>query len=227
MALKRHSRAWYAKLATETGGYEYPWTQVLSAPGGDALFDTLLEGLLTPHCNVLEAGCGHGRDAQRYAHRVRSYTGYDFIPAFVARARRDVPQAEFVVWDSSREPTPEGFKGRFDLVVSRRGPTSIILRLLELCAPGAYVFCFHPNNDGSAEERVGERLAQVGLVVDAQWQVCVKGVLPTLADFIAYRRFHGDERALEALGAQWKGAAEKQGFPMEERSYLYLLRIPQ
>jgi SAM-dependent methyltransferase len=225
MALKPLSRAWYARLAAETGVYEYPWTQVLSAPGGDALFDTLLEGLLTPHCNVLEAGCGHGRDAQRYAHRVQRYTGYDFTPAFVARARQNAPQAEFVLWDSSCEPTPGPFRGRFDLVISRRGPTNVILHLRELCAPDAYVLCIHPD-DGSVEARARERLAEVGLAPDAQWRVCVQGVLPTLQDFVAYRHFHGDERALEALEAQWKGAAEKQGFPMEERSYLYLLSLP-
>ena len=131
---------------------------MLSTPSGEVLFDTLLETLLTPEAHVLEAGCGHGRDAQRYAGWVQSYTGYDFTPAYVARARENVPEAEFVVWDSSRESVPESFKGRFDLVVSRRGPTSVILHLAELCAPGARVLCIHPE-DGSVEARVGERLA--------------------------------------------------------------------
>lgn len=129
MTLKPHSKAWYAKLAAETGGYTYPWTQVLNAPGGEALFDALLEYLLTPELNVLEAGCGHGLDAQRYAPRVQSYTGYDFTPVYVERARQNAPRAEFVVWDSSREPVPE-FGRRFDLVMSRRGPTSVIPHLL-------------------------------------------------------------------------------------------------
>jgi len=206
------------------GAYEYPWTQVLSAPGGETLFDGLLEKLLTPERHVLEAGCGHGRDAQRYAHRVRSYTGYDFIPAFMARARQNAPEAEFVLWDSSRGPMPETFKGRFNLVVSRRGPTSVILHLRELCARDAYVLCIHPD-DGSVEARVRERLAGVGLAPGAQWQACVKGVLPRLEDFVAYRRFHGDERELVALQVEWDEGA-KQGFPIEERSYLYLVRMP-
>ncbi len=224
MTLKPHSRAWYAQLAAETGVYEYPWTQVLSAPSGETLFDTLLEGLLTPEVHVLEAGCGHGRDAQRYAGRVRSYTGYDFIPAYVTRARENVPEAEFVVWDSSREPVPERFKGRFDLVFSRRGPTSVVLHLLELCAPGARVLCVHPE-DGTVEARVRERLAGVGLAPDAQWQVRVNGFLPTLEDFVLYRRFHDDERTPEALGAEWNEGAERQGFPIEERRYIWLVRV--
>lgn len=76
MTLKPHSRAWYAHLAAETGVYDYPWTQVLSAPSAETLFDTLLEDLLTPEAHVLEAGCGYGRDAQRFAGRVQSYTGF-------------------------------------------------------------------------------------------------------------------------------------------------------
>jgi SAM-dependent methyltransferase len=226
MALKPHSRAWYARLAAETGVYEHPWTQVLTAPSGETLFEVLLERLLTPECHVLEAGCGHGRDAQRWAHRVRSYTGYDFTPAFVARARQNMPQAEFVVWDSSREPVPERLKRRFTLVVSRRGPTSVLMHLLELCAPGAQVLCIHPDDHGSAEERVRGRLAQTGLVVAAQWHVRVGGVLPTWEDFVSYRRFHGDERALEVLHTQWHEVAEAHGFPMEERRYIHLVHLP-
>ena len=223
--MKPHSRAWYAQLAAETGRYEYPWTQVLTAPSGETLFDTLLEEFLTPERRVLEAGCGHGRDARRYARRVRSYTGYDFTPAYVGRARQNAPQAEFVLWDSSREPVPEHLRGRFDLVISRRGPTSVISHLPELCAPGACVLCLHPN-DGSVKARVRERLAGVGLATDAQWHTHIKGFLPTLEDFVSYRRFHGDERASEALVAQWRKGAEPRGFPMEERRYIYLVRMP-
>ena len=222
MTVKPHSKAWYAQLAAETGTYEYPWTQVLGAPGGEALFDALLENLLTPKVNVLEAGCGHGRDAKRYAPRVQSYTGYDFIPVYVERARENAPQAEFVVWDSSREPVPN-FKKRFDLIISRRGPTSVIPHLPELCAPGAHVLCIHP---ASGVERVQARLAQTALKPDAEWHVRVTGFLPTLEDFTAYRRFHGDARPLEEFRAEWEEDKEAGGFPMEEARYLYLLKMP-
>ena len=227
MIPKSHSRgrAWYAQLAAETGVYEYPWTQVLSAPSGEVLFETLLEGLLTPEAHVLEAGCGHGRDAQRYAERVQSYIGYDFIPVYVTRARENVPEAEFVVWDSSREPVPEHFKKHFDLVISRRGPTSVVLHLPELCASGARVLCVHPE-DGSVEARIRERLAGVGLAPDAQWQVRVTGFLPTPEDFVLYRQFHGDERPPEVLHAEWNEGAETQGFPIEERRYIWQVRVP-
>ena len=130
-----------------------------------------------------------------------------------------------MLWDSSREPVPEGFKGRFDLVTSRRGPTSVVLHLLELCCVlRARVLCVHPE-DGTVEARVGERLSGVGLAPDAQWQVRVNGFLPTLEDFVLYRRFHGDEQTPEALGAEWNEGAERQGFPIEERRYIWLVRV--
>ena len=220
---KPHSKAWYAKLASQTGTYDYPWRQELNAPSGETLFDALLETLLTPELNVLEAGCGHGRDAQRYAPRVQSYTGYDFTPVYIERAGKDVPQAEFVVWDSSREPLPEHFKKRFDLVISRRGPTSVIPHLSALCASSAQVLCL---NMADGEERVKMRLARAGLEPAAEWHVRVTGVLPTLEDLISYRRFHGDERPVEKFCAEWERGKEAGGFPIEEARYLYLLDMP-
>ncbi len=110
-------------------------------------------------------------------------------------------------------------------MISRRGPTSVIPHLPELCAPGACVLCLHPD-DGSVEARVRERLAGVGLAADAQWYTQIKGFLPTPEDFVSYRRFHGDERTPEALLAQWREEAEPRGFPMEERRYIYLVRMP-
>ena len=126
------------------------------------------------------------------------------------------------MWDSSREPVPD-FKKRFNLVISRRGPTSVILHLPELCAPGAQVLCL---NMADGEGRVKMRLAHVGLEPEAQWHVHVKGFLPTKEDFIAYRRFHGDERTLEALRFEWNAGAETHGFPLEEKRYLYLVHVP-
>ncbi len=220
--LKPHSKAWYTKLAAETGTYDYPWTQELSAPSGESLFDALSEELLTPETNVLEAGCGHGLDAQRYVRKVQSYTGYDFAAAYIERAKQNAPQAEFVLWDSSREPVPE-FGRRFDLVMSRRGPTSVIPHLPALCAPGAKVLCIHP---GDGEARVEARLAQIGLEPDGQWRVRAKGFVPTKEDFIAYRRFHGDERILEELYAEWNEGKEARGFLVEEGRYIYLAHMP-
>ena len=120
---------------------------------------------------------------------------------------------------------PERLKGRFNLVLSRRGPTSVIQHLRELCAPGASVLCIHPD-DGTVEARIRERLAHIGLAPDAEWQVRIKGVLPTLEDFVSYGRFHGDTRTLEALHIQWAEGAARQGFPIEEKRYIYMVQMP-
>lgn len=225
MSFKPHSKRWYAQLAEQSGEYIYPWRQTLVAPSGEALFDGLLDTLLTPESTVLEAGCGHGRDARRVAPGVRSYTGYDFTPGFLERARRDVPQGDFLLWDSSREPLPTTLEGRFDLVFSRRGPTSLIPHLRRLCRPGADVLCLHPGAE-TAVAKVTARLEHAGLTPAAQWHIRVTGFLPTLADFVSYQRFHGDDSEANALVARWQAHAEAEGYPFEEQRYIYLVKLP-
>jgi cyclopropane fatty-acyl-phospholipid synthase-like methyltransferase len=39
-------------------------------PEPETTFTSILESLLEPNMRVLEAGCGHGPDAARYASRV-------------------------------------------------------------------------------------------------------------------------------------------------------------
>jgi SAM-dependent methyltransferase len=120
------SRAWLQHLAKTQGGYFYPWSQTLEASGGEQHFDALLESLLAPQTHVLEAGCAEGKDAARFGSKVASWTGYDFVPEFLELARQNVPSTEFVYWHSSKQPTPKSLQNHFDLVVSRRGPTSVI-----------------------------------------------------------------------------------------------------
>ena len=64
-----HSREWYALQARERGGYNHPWKRTLDGPEPETTFTSVLESLLRPETRVLEAGCGHGPDAARYASR--------------------------------------------------------------------------------------------------------------------------------------------------------------
>ena len=123
-----HSREGYARLARELAGYAHPWRRELRGPDPELTFDLLLSSLLTPETRVLEAGCGHGPDARRFGPLAASWTAYDFIPEFLKRARREAPHAHFHEWNG-RGAVPAGLRGPFDLIVSRRGPTSVILRL--------------------------------------------------------------------------------------------------
>ncbi|ADV66677.1 class I SAM-dependent methyltransferase [Deinococcus maricopensis] len=220
-ALTPHSREWYAALAARTGGYVHPWRQTLAGPSGEALFDALLEPLLTPDTRVLEAGCGHGVDAARFAPRVAHWTGYDFTPASLVRAQRDVPGATFVEWDSSSAPIPAGLRGPFDLIVSRRGPTSVIPHLRTLAAPGARVLGVHAGGEAVAA-RIAGRLALAGLEVATGWSVRVRGHLPTFQDARLHTEFNGGT----LTEAEWAARVTADGLPFMEERYVWLARLP-
>lgn len=221
--MQPQSREWFLHLAQTQGGYFYPWNQVLLAPGGEQLFDALLEPLLSLKMQVLEAGCAEGKDAARFAKGVAGWTGYDFIAEFLELARQKVPHARFVQWNSAKELPP--FDCKFDLIVSRRGPTSLIDHLLVLATPKAKVLCIHPWDDESVD-KVHSRLGAIGLKPSAEWFIAVKGWLPTLEDFLAYRRFVGDSRADLELFQQWQLEAVPEGFPIEEQRYIWQADLP-
>lgn len=221
--MQPHSREWFRQLAQTQGGYFYPWNQVLQAPGGEQLFDALLEPLLRPDIQVLEAGCAEGKDAARFASRVAGWSGYDFIPEFLEVARQRVRSAHFVQWHSAKEPPP--FEQKFDVFVSRRGPSSLIDHLPLLAKPKAKVLCIHPWDENSVA-KVRERLRAIALEPSAQWFIAVKGWLPTWEDFLAYRRFMGDQRADLELAQEWRLEGVLEGFPMEERRYIWQAEIP-
>lgn len=164
-----HSREWYANLARELGGYRHPWNRRLSGPAPELLFDTMLLALLSPQLRVLEAGCGDGLDARRFGGQAVAWVGYDFVPELLALARQNAPQAEFYEWDGKGEP-PATLRIPFDLIVSRRGPTSVIRQLPVLAAPDARFLYVGPRLDVPT---VAPRLAEVGWAVLSEARVSV------------------------------------------------------
>ena len=126
MNFEPHSREWYAAIP---GDYVLPWKQDLLGVSGETMFVALLEQHILAAKSVLEAGCAGGRDAALYAPKVKSWMGYDFAPQFLETARaRQLPNATFIDWDSGHEGIPNDISARapFDLIFSRRGPTSVI-----------------------------------------------------------------------------------------------------
>ncbi len=51
--------------------------------------------------NVLEIGCGDGRDAREIIKRTKNYTGFDISKELIKLAREHVPGAHFEVCDAS------------------------------------------------------------------------------------------------------------------------------
>lgn len=141
-------------LATQQGGYFYPWRAALGAGNGEDAYTQLVEDHLSPDKVVLDAGCGHGTDMLAFAPKVRRFIGYDAVESFIAIARRRAAEAglanvELVLANSS--PRLNGGAARIpvadhalDLIISRRGPTNWIADARRVCRPGARLIQLNP-----------------------------------------------------------------------------------
>lgn len=208
-----HSQGWYARQATERGGYVHPWQRVLDGPDPESTFDLLLQGLLATRPRVLEAGCGHGPDAARFGPLSAGWTAYDRQPELLALAARNAPEASSVMWDG-KGGVPDALKGPFDLIVSRRGPTSVIAHLPAVAAPGARFLYVGPRLDVPA---VPQRLSAAGWAILGEWRTRVRAWLPTEADDRLRREFMSEAPDPEA----WRSAQER-GLPYHEERYTVL-----
>ncbi len=209
-----HSRGWYALQARERGGYVHPWARALDGPEPETTFTALLESLLGPAVRVLEAGCGHGPDAARYAAQVACWTAYDRQPELLELAVKNAPSATVVHWDG-KDDLPAELESPFDLIVSRRGPTSVIPHLPAVAAPGARFLYVGPRLD---VPQVGTRLAAIGWTVLGEWRERVRGWLPTPEDYLLRCEFMN----LASDPSIWQREATARGLPYFEERYTVL-----
>ena len=214
MTDRPHSRAWYARLAHELGGYCHPWARVLDGPDPELTFDALLAERLHPQTRVLEAGCGHGPDALRFGGHCARWAAYDWLPELLDLARANAPHAEFSLWDGKGE-IPTALCGPFDLIVSRRGPTSVIDHLNVVSTPDARFLYVGPRLD---VPRVPERLATVGWAVLGEWRVSVRAWIPTWDDWQTRCKFMGETANRE----DWDAHVGARGRAYREERYVVL-----
>lgn len=59
------------------------------------------------NANVIEIGCGDGRDAKEIIKKTHSYIGFDISEELIKLAKKHVPTAEFVVADAVTFEYPE------------------------------------------------------------------------------------------------------------------------
>ncbi|UBV42499.1 hypothetical protein LAJ19_12855 [Deinococcus taeanensis] len=142
------------------------------------------------------------------------WVGYDAVPELVAQARSNAPYAAFHTWNG-RGVIPMPLRGPFDLIVSRRGPTSVILRLPELAAPDAAFLDVGPRRTVPA---VPERLAAVGWAVQGEWRVSVPARVPTRADWVTRCKWMNEP----ARVPDWDAHAGPGGLPYREERYVVL-----
>ncbi|MFC4456319.1 class I SAM-dependent methyltransferase [Deinococcus sonorensis] len=219
MSASPHSRAWYARLAAELGGYHHPWQRVLEGPDPEQMFDLLLRNVLRPESQVLDAGCGHGPDAARFGTGVRRWAAYDQVPELLDLARMNAPHATFQEWNGRGE-VPAPLRGPFDVVVSRRGPTSVIPRLPELAAPDARFLYVGPRLH---VPQVEERLLAVGWCVLAEWHVSVQAYAPTWEDW----SIRGEWMEEPVSRREWEARVTARGMPYREERHVVLAKATQ
>ena len=211
-----HSREWYAQIARDLGTYQHPWTRHLDGPDPELTYDALLSTLLSGDMWVLEAGCADGKDAARYGPHTSAWVGYDRESGFLDAARRSAPNATFVIWDGQGK-VPGALRGPFNLIVSRRGPTSVIDHLPALAAPGARFLYVGPDAL-NAPVQTRTRLKAVGWTVLGEWSLQVRAWLPTEDDDRARSAFLGESHDPE----RWATDAEARGRAYWEERWLVL-----
>ena len=111
--------------------YQYQWLYdgfsrlAALSVGGERRFRQLaLEGLpIAPETSVLDLCCGSGQATQFLVERSRHVTGLDASPLSLNRARKNVPQADYVEAFAEAMPFPDN---HFDVV-----HTSVALHEME------------------------------------------------------------------------------------------------
>ncbi|MGV0028759.1 class I SAM-dependent methyltransferase [Phormidesmis priestleyi] len=101
--------------------YQYQWLYdgisrlAALSVGGESRFRQLaLQGLeITPTSKVLDLCCGSGQTTQFLVERSRHVTGLDASPLSIARAKQNVPQADYLEAFAEEIPLPDN---QFDLV---------------------------------------------------------------------------------------------------------------
>jgi hypothetical protein len=140
--------------------------------------------------------------------------GYDFAPQFLETARaRQLPNATFIDWDSGHEEIPAQISARapFDLIVSRRGPTSVIQHLPALAAADSHFLYVGPRGADLLEE-LAAKLASVDWQVTWSAVVMARGFLPTFEEYTLYNKFG----VLPGSRVAFDAVATARGFPIVE-----------
>ncbi|TJY41092.1 class I SAM-dependent methyltransferase [Cohnella pontilimi] len=153
---------WYDEIARRNGGYKTRASFRIEGISGEKIFEERLISLLSECEHALDAGCGHGDFTIRMSPYSRQITGFDnskeMIKIAVQNQNESSPINIRFIWTTTKEQLP--FKdAEFDLIYSRRGPTSIINhpRILK---SGGKIMGIH----SGAMDKVKERLESNGFV---------------------------------------------------------------
>jgi SAM-dependent methyltransferase len=217
--MQPHSRAW---LETMTTDYTHPWKQHLLEVSGEVLYDALLEKHLKANKTVLEAGCAGGRDAALYAPKVKHWTGFDFMPHFLATARaKGITNTSFVEWHSRKEISSAILENApFDLIVARRGPTSVIQHLPALVRADARFIAVAAGGSGLLEQ-YKQKLKAVNWQVTWSAVIEAQGFLLTFEDYCLQSEYNNAAFSR----ADWEVNSTPLGLPFLESRMVLVARV--
>jgi SAM-dependent methyltransferase len=175
--------AWYENIAAKTGGYLKTWNSTVIGESGEDAFVDLLFDSLDQSARVLDAGCGSGEFTIEVASSAGYVTGFDFSEKMIDAANLNAlrKQCGNVAFVHAASGELAFTKSSFDLVFSRRGPTSILLRP-DLLEDGGVMLGVH----SARLELVRERLDASGLKDTRIDEYEALEVFPSLRDFAAF-----------------------------------------
>jgi SAM-dependent methyltransferase len=155
------SDVWYNQIALRNGGYINKSKYHKTGLSGEDVFEQTLTDLLKPDYIVLDAGCGHGGFTQKIASRVKYVYGFDYSFELIRIAESNKESSGIkninYVFASTKTKLPF-LDNEFDLVFSRRGPTSIIEHT-NLLKNGGIIIGIH----SAGKDTVINRLQKSGL----------------------------------------------------------------
>ena len=158
------SMEWYDIIAKKNGGYKNNATYKVEGVSGESIFEKQLIELIKESKIVLDAGCGHGEFTLKISKYSRKIIGFDNSIELIRLANEllidsQVCNLEFVLAGTNDKDGLPFKDESFDLIYTRRGPTSII-RNCHLLKPGGIMLGIH----SAAKDMVEERLAESELI---------------------------------------------------------------
>lgn len=181
------SKEWYDQIALKNQGYKSNAIYKVEGISGEDVFEVKLIELLKNSQNVLDAGCGDGEFTLRMGAYTKHITGFDNSKELLklAQEKREFLKLENVhfVYSSTKESDAMPFdQESFDLIYSRRGPTSIIDHH-HLLKKGGSMIGIH----SSSKEKVLDKLNRSGLkLVDIKEYEDAVAIFPNERELLKY-----------------------------------------
>ena len=153
---------WYDMIARKNGGYKSNAVYRIEGLSGETVFEEHLINRLPKFDAVLDSGCGHGEFTMKMGKYSNSIIGFDNSIELIriAESLKEHYQTDNVrfIYASTKKELPFDDE-QFDLIYTRRGPTSI-LNHSRILRSGGIVFGIH----SAEKDRVKERLENNGFV---------------------------------------------------------------